>query len=459
MKTITILLFALLFLAGFTNLTYASIYANDVEATTSHHWDNGANTPAHPEYVLGQEDDLLTGWMTGGGYIEVSFQCDLTNGNGPDLTLFSFGPGTATASIRSTDEDGWALLGTIIDGGPGQTTETTWDFGDIETLRAGHKVVRIDKSAGTPGKFFDAVRGEYPFADPAEIAVTFTLLTWDDDQATPELPSAVEVKPANPGVANDRLMFTDDDGFYDNPVGGLSHNFVDINGLGGSPFNVSASLTGSLTMVFSPTDLGSTSDVNLTALHYVGRPSAGPMEMNQFLVTEDDWVATNPTYNTDGVGNCGTWHSYAANNWSIEYTADFFFDAGADGNPPAGDDVDSAYNNKTCTGYLIPVGELTSIGMMDVALDDPAGFYEGDFEQYLLDEIVPRLPAEATYLLITQMSPTHPDYAELGMPITTNSLVGNTTFAYATQGIPEPRMLPLVSAGAWLMNVLRRRRV
>jgi hypothetical protein len=44
----------------------------------------------------------------------------------------------------------------------------------------------------------------------------------------------------------------------------------------------------------------------------------------------------------------------------------------------------------------------------------------------------PRLPGDATYLLVTQMGKSHPGYAEPGLPITTLSLLGNT-MAYTTR--------------------------
>ena len=90
------------------------------------------------------------------------------------------------------------------------------------------------------------------------------------------------------------------------------------------------------------------------------------------------------------------------------------------------------------------MNQLTTSGLGAVSRDDPLGFHPGDFQQYLLDEIVPRLPPEATYLLFTQMGKTHPDYAELGLPITTNALIGNTTIAFTTQTLADtPELLSL----------------
>ena len=273
--------------------------------------------------------------------------------------------------------------------------------------------------------------------------VAFQLLTWNDSNDTSVYCSAVGLKPSvNDSRSNDWLLFTDDDHEFEalyNPIGAISHNFADISGSVGSGFNNFPSLTGNLHMVFTSTG-PETWDVTISNLFYYGKAQPAPQAtMNQFLVTPGSFATTNPAYNVDGLGNCGTWCDTPASNWAISYQIDFFFDAAMDSYPPKGDDVDSAYNDKMQTGYLIPVDQLTTAGLVAVALDDPAGFYTNDFEQYLLDEIVPRLPEDAVYLLFTQMLKTHPNYTDPAYAITTNSFIGNTTLAYTTQEIiPEP---------------------
>lgn len=288
-------------------------------------------------------------------------------------------------------------------------------------------------------------------------SVQFDLLTWDNARATAQLPSAQDVKPAAglPAVG-DWLIFTQDDAHLPagyNPAGALSHNFVDMTGVGGPGFNQGPSLTGSLTLEFSNGG-ASQWNVAVTDLAYTGQATP-VMQMNQRLVTPGSPAAQNPAFNVDGVGNQGTWAASPAGNWRFESRLDFYFATNADGDPaPA--DVDAAFNDKLQQGYLIPVSQLTSAGLAGLALDDPAGFFAGDFGQYLLDEIAPRLPDGATYLLITQMAKTSPDYTESGLPITAASLIGNTTFAYTTAAIPEPASILLV--GAALAVVSRRRR-
>ncbi len=271
----------------------------------------------------------------------------------------------------------------------------------------------------------------------------FQLLTWADAAATSQLPSGAGRKPSGAmPAAGDWLVFTADDALSpaaNNPQGALSHNFVDITGAGGPGFNLAPSLSGALTLRLEPGQ-GSNWSVQVTALAYQGQ--ANPLQaMNQFLVTPGSPATTNGAFQVDGLGNAGEWRASAAARWAIQYLLDFYFATNADGDPsPA--DVDATFSDQPQTGFLIPVSQLTASGV--AGLGDPLGFYTGDFGQYLLGQIRPRLPAQATYLLFTQMGKTHPAYAELGLPITTGSLIGNTTVAYTTQTLSAaPRILSL----------------
>jgi hypothetical protein len=276
--------------------------------------------------------------------------------------------------------------------------------------------------------------------------LNFQLLTWTDAHATTELPSAVGRKPsATMPAAGDWLVFTADDALLaagNNPAGAVSHNLVDITGAGGPGYNLAPSLSGTLTLQLESSG-GSNWSATVTALAYTGQANA-MQAMNQFLVTPGSPAATNRAFNVDGAGNAGQWMASPAGNWAIQYTLDFYLASSADGDPsPA--DVDATFNDATQTGFLIPVSQLTTNALAAVSLDDPLGFHAGDFEQYLQEQIAPRLPTNATYLLVTQMGKSHPAYAELGLPITTNSLIGNTTIAYSTQTLAAaaPQILSL----------------
>jgi len=294
----------------------------------------------------------------------------------------------------------------------------------------------------------------------ANLAVDFNLLTWDDSAATAELPSAVGLKPsAGLNATDDWLPFTDDDaspGAGFNPDGALSHNLAQLTGGTGPQFNNAPSLTGGLTLNFAGGSGGAWS-VSPQAQAYNG--AATPvMVMNQFLVGPDDPATQHPAFNVDGVVSPGVWQADAAGDWAIHYALDFYFATNADGDPSP-TDVDAAFSDATQAGYLIPVDQLTEAGMAAAALTSPTGFFAGDFERYLLDEIAPRLPGDASHLLITQMSKTNPVYAEPGLPITTNTLVGNTTIAYTTQAIPEPATALLLIGGGAALAIRRRRSI
>jgi hypothetical protein len=240
-----------------------------------------------------------------------------------------------------------------------------------------------------------------------------------------------------------------------NSGGALSHNLADLAGAGGAGFNMAPSLTGSLTLALTPSVSASHWDVSVTDLAYTGQATP-VMYMNQFLVKPGSPATQTATYNVDGSGNSGAWQASAAGNWAITYGLDFYFATNADGVPDA-NDIDMTFNDTQQQGYLIPVSQLTVAGLGALSLDDPAGYFAGDFATYLLDVVAPLLPGDATYLLLTQMGKVHADYAELGLPVTTAALIGNTTIAYTTTAIPEPASLALLAVGVVSLTIRRRR--
>lgn len=275
--------------------------------------------------------------------------------------------------------------------------------------------------------------------------LNFQLLTWNDATATAELPSAVGRKPsATMPTTGDWLVFTADDALLaagNNPAGAVSHNLVDITGAGGPGFNLAPSLGGTVTLQLENAS-GSNWTVTVSALAYNGQANA-MMAMNEFLITPGSPATTNAAFNVDGAGNSGQWAASAAADWAMQFTLDFYLATSADGDPsPA--DIDATFNDKPQTGFLIPVNQLTTNGLATVNLDDPLGFHTANFATYLLEQIKPRLPTNATYLLVTQMGKTPAGYVETGLPITLNTLVGNTTIAYTTQTLAAaPQLLSL----------------
>lgn len=249
--------------------------------------------------------------------------------------------------------------------------------------------------------------------------------------------NATGVKPSATAPTNgDWLVFTADDASGSNTAGALSHNFVDPPPIGGSAFAFGVSLTGNLTMQFTGT--GSSWAMSVTQLSFNGE-AAPSVSMSQHLLTGN---------------NSGNWSASKSAAWAIEYDLSFYFDSNQ---KPTTQDL--IFNNKTQTGYLLPVSELTVAGLTGLGLNDPAGFFSGNFTDYLLNEIKPRLPGNATYLLFSQMNKVNPNFAESGLPVTTNSTIGNTIFAYTTAAaIPEPSSLALLALASGVVALAWRRR-
>lgn len=266
-------------------------------------------------------------------------------------------------------------------------------------------------------------------------------------------------KPSAPiPTSGDWLIGTDDDQILAssyNPAGAWSHNLADLTGTAGAGFNMAPSLSGSLSLELTPADTGSWS-VSVASLQFVGQATPF-MFMNQYLVTPEGDATQSAAFGVDGIGNSGTWRPGSANNWEIEYNLDFYFATNADGDVPIDpNDVDVTFDDKRQSGYLLPVSSLTPAGLSLLVLDDPAGYYAANFRDYLLNAVAPSLPHDATYVLVTQMSKTNPDFAELGLPITTTGLIGNTTIAYTTATLPEPASLgSLATAGGMLLLLAR----
>ncbi len=272
------------------------------------------------------------------------------------------------------------------------------------------------------------------------VTLEFTLLTWNDQQATPELPSAVGIKPSQSSQPCDWLLFTGDDYVYPdgwNPLGAISHNFADPAGDGGSTFAMAPSLTciTPLALDFTPISTNAW-NVQPASLAYTGDATSFA-QMNQFLILPGDPATLDSTYNVDGQTSLGTWNATSESNWILNYSIDFYLATNTDGNG-APQDIDATFDNCIQAGYLIPKSKLTLTGLADVELDDPAGFFTGDFKSYLLNQIAPRLPENATALLVTQMAKTNPVFTDVDVSITLASRVGNTTIAYTFDPLPVP---------------------
>ncbi|MCK4789890.1 MAG: PEP-CTERM sorting domain-containing protein [Desulfobacteraceae bacterium] len=135
----------------------------------------------------------------------------------------------------------------------------------------------------------------------------------------------------------------------------------------------------------------------------------------------------------NGVSSSGTYAASAASNWAFQASFDWSYNTPC----PGMGGTDIIFDNYQWNGFIIPVSELTIAGMSATALDDPLGYFGGassDFESWLLGEVAPRLPAEATHLLFVQ-GEAHPDWTNPDMGMTTDGIVGETIIGYV---VPEP---------------------
>jgi len=271
-------------------------------------------------------------------------------------------------------------------------------------------------------------------ADP----VTFTPLTHTDTIGLLPQPKGVL------GQSGDHLVQTPDDITTStlNPDGCFSFNFT--NPAGEDPPDYPPgyaeaihSMTGLLELDIDLQNGGTTA---MTALSLEGHIAPNKYAY-QYLVNPGDSATDGQHGPADGVPN--TYAASAASNWELDLTLDWHYDTPFHGHPS----IDMTFNNYQWTGFVIPVSELTAAGMQATTLDDPLGYFGGgseSFESWLLEEVVPCLPPDATYLLFAQ-GEANPDWMHPDMGMTTDGIVAETIIAYTT--VPEPGILLLVATG------------
>ena len=279
--------------------------------------------------------------------------------------------------------------------------------------------------------------------------VGFELLTHTDNVQRLPQPKAQE------GVSGDHLLRTDDDipGATFNPNGCFGFNFTNPVGIlepdypSGYAEGIH-SMTGALVL---EVDLQAGGAVSVESLAFDGYVAPAKPIARQRLVQVGDPAADGNHGPVDGVGNSGTYGASAGSDWAFEADFDWYYDT-----PFAGPgSIDMTFNNYQWNGFIIPVSELTAAGMAAVALDDSLNYFGGtssDFEAWLLNEMAPRLPQEAVYLLFAQ-GEAHPDWTNPMMGMTADGITGETIIGYA---VPEPTTAALVLAGFWAL-VSRRR--
>ena len=271
-------------------------------------------------------------------------------------------------------------------------------------------------------------------------SVEFHLLTSTDNvQLLPQPKGQV-------GVSGDHLLRTGDDiiGGTFNPDGCFSFNFMNPVGILEPDYPPGYaegihSITGSVTL---EVDLQAGGAVTIGSLAFDGYVAPGKPIAQQRLVQVGDPATDGNHGPVDGSPNSGSYSASVASNWAFDASVDWYYDtpfAGSGG-------VDMTFNDYQWNGFIIPVSELTAAGLASATLDDPLGYFGGasdDFESWLLNEVTPRLPQEATYMLFAQ-GEAHPDWTNPKMGMTTDGMVGETVVGYA---VPEPSAMILFLTG------------
>jgi hypothetical protein len=161
----------IILLAGFAlfgvQTASASMYASSiVEGTTAHNWNGGCHGALDASVILGAPTGAMdgtgyTGWGGGeSGYIELGFDAAFTDGEGDDLIVYGFGPGTAYLSV-SSDGETWSDQVELGWSRPGVASAWGYDLTDFGVTSA--QYVRIDSGRA---KFFDAVEAASPVPLP-----------------------------------------------------------------------------------------------------------------------------------------------------------------------------------------------------------------------------------------------------------------------------------------------------
>jgi len=261
------------------------------------------------------------------------------------------------------------------------------------------------------------------------------------------------------GVSGDHLLHTSDDitGSSFNPSGCASFNLMNPVGemLPDYPPGYAEgihSMTGSMTI---DVDLGSsgTTGVDVQSLAFDGYVALGKQIAHQHLVQSGDPAADGTHGPVYGTPNSGTYAGSATSNWAFQMTMDWYYDTQFAGP----NTIDMTFNDYQWNGFIIPVTELTAIGMAATTLDDPLGYFGGtseDFEQWILDEVAGQLPTEAGYLFFAQ-GEAHPIWTHPMMGMTTDGIIAETIVGYV---VPEPTSFSLVILALSSLAVRRSRR-
>ena len=231
----------------------------------------------------------------------------------------------------------------------------------------------------------------------------------------------------------DYLPRTGDDisGSTINPNGCFSFNFMNPDGETNPASYAKAihSMTGSVTLDI---DFETGGAVEIVSLDFDGYVAPGKLS-SQHL---------------ESGSNSGTYWADATSNWAFQGSFDWYYDTPFGGSGTA----DMTFDDYQWDGFIIPVSQLTTMGMAATVLDDSLGYFGGDFESWLLNQVAGQLPQGAAYLFFAQGQEI-PSWTNPQMGMSANGTVGETVIGYA---VPEPGTMMLLAAGLCLARRQRR---
>lgn len=157
-------------LAHGNDLVYASTHAYTPEKQPPRYWQIGVTSKpppkgVHPEYAEGKPDGRLAGWAREKGSLILGFSCNqgLKNVDGPDLSIWHFGPGGARLYVSSQKKAPtlWHLLGDLPTVSDHAVKKTDFEFGKLNGVFY-VKIEKWDSGMWGKGRFIDAIAGAAP---------------------------------------------------------------------------------------------------------------------------------------------------------------------------------------------------------------------------------------------------------------------------------------------------------
>jgi hypothetical protein len=269
-----------------------------------------------------------------------------------------------------------------------------------------------------------------PAADVLAGSVEFELIVHPNNVHLLPQPKAL------PGVSGDHLLQTTDDitGSTFNPDGCLSFNFMNPVGISEPcyPPGYAEGIHSMTDSIVLDVDLQNGGPLGIESLAFDGFVAPSKFS-SQYLVQLGDPATA---YSTDGMPNGGTYIASAVANWALQASFDWYYDTPFGGSGT----IDITFDNYQWDGFIIPVGKLTTAGMDATTLDDPLGYFGGtseDFESWLLNEVAPQLPLEATYLLFAQ-GQANLSWCDPSMGMQPEGIVAETIIGYALPQCGDP---------------------